>query len=30
MTHIMGINQNIARQLNLEIPPNYRKYINAE
>jgi len=30
MNHTMGINQNIARQLNLLIPPDYRKYINAE
>jgi len=30
MSHKMGINQNIARQFNLTIPPEYRKYINGE
>ncbi|HED34160.1 MAG TPA: hypothetical protein ENJ08_08095 [Gammaproteobacteria bacterium] len=30
MNHTMGINQNIAQQLNLLIPPDYRKYINVE
>jgi len=29
MDHTMGINQNIARQLNLTIPNAYRKYIHA-
>ncbi|VAW62434.1 hypothetical protein MNBD_GAMMA11-3125 [hydrothermal vent metagenome] len=28
MSHILGINQNIARQFNLIIPAAYRKYIN--
>jgi len=28
MDHNMGINKNIARQLNLTIPPEYRNYIN--
>lgn len=28
MGHTMGINQNIARQLNLTIPTEYRKYLN--
>jgi len=30
MNHTMGINQNIARQLNLTIPQKYRKYINGK
>lgn len=30
MNHTMGINPNIARQLNLLIPPDYRKYIDGE
>jgi len=30
MNHTMGINQNIARQLNLTIPQEYRKYVNGK
>ena len=30
MSHTMGINQNITRQFNLIIPPEYRKYINGD
>ncbi|VAW65425.1 hypothetical protein MNBD_GAMMA10-1347 [hydrothermal vent metagenome] len=30
MSHTMVINQNIAKQLNLIIPPDYRVYINGE
>jgi hypothetical protein len=30
MNHTMGINQNIARQLNLTIPPEYQEYINGK
>ncbi|RDH84938.1 MAG: hypothetical protein DIZ80_05600 [endosymbiont of Galathealinum brachiosum] len=30
MSHTMGINQNIARQFNLIIPQEYRKYINGK
>lgn len=30
MEHDMGINQNIARQFNLSIPQNYRKYISGK
>lgn len=30
LSHNMGINQNIARQFNLTIPQNYRKYINGQ
>ena len=30
MNHTMGINQNIAKQFNLVIPPEYRKYVNGK
>lgn len=30
MKHTMGINQNIAKQFNLVIPPEYRKYVNGK
>lgn len=30
MTHTMGINQNIAKQFNLVIPAEYRKYVNGK
>lgn len=30
LTHTMGINQNIARQLNLTIPQEYQEYINGK
>lgn len=30
MNHAMGINQNIAKQFNLIIPQEYRKYINGK
>ncbi|MCW9048398.1 MAG: hypothetical protein OQK46_10005 [Gammaproteobacteria bacterium] len=30
MSHTMGINQNIAKQLNLPIPQEYRTYINGK
>ena len=30
MSHTMGINQNIAKQFNLVIPEEYRKYVNGK
>jgi len=30
MNHTMGINQNIAKQFNLVIPQEYRKYVNGK
>lgn len=30
MSHTMGINRNIARQLNLNIPQEYQAYVNGE
>ncbi|MCW8935248.1 MAG: hypothetical protein OQK98_11040 [Gammaproteobacteria bacterium] len=30
MSHTIGINQNIAKQLNLVIPQEYRKYVNGK
>ena len=30
MSHSMGINQNIAKQFNLVIPQEYRKYVNGK